>query len=422
MKYFQFLAILSVIVTFLCQQDRPFHLPNTFRLPDDRTEYFAEIGNVSCFVRGTNLSATISDPGGCRCLEGYFGSDCGIPDAVWYSCLNGTKCSPEYFRVRNRPKRIIHAFNVNHEVEFFEIRMEEIGDVVDVFIVGESNFTARGDAKPLYLLPLLQAGFLSHLQKKMIHVLIENNSALNWTDGWSVDSYLRDFTGQKGLERVKGIRDDDLFLLLDADEIPSPEVLLFLKLYDGYPEPIALSMTWSVFGFFWKRLAIGSADTEDVTRVVAAASVRMIRQVYDSQVMSLRKNHVNEEPLKSRISNYTAQGGQYELWDIGRIGHLSGFHCSWCYTPEGIRIKMMSAQNSDQPRWGDDPDKLKVEYIRRLINTGQWFDGSWPFLQVDPHQDRHSAPSFVLRNHHRFTYLLNNSRPLRKYQLKKWKL
>ena len=37
-----------------------------------------------------------------------------------------------------------------------------------------------------------------------------------------------------------GIRPDDLFVLLDADEIPDPRVLLFLKLYDGYPEPIAL--------------------------------------------------------------------------------------------------------------------------------------------------------------------------------------
>ena len=48
-------------------------------------------------------------------------------------------------------------------------------------------------------------------------------------------------------------RDDDLFLLLDADELPTPEVLLFLKLYDGYTEPIRFGFRWTVFGFFWLK-------------------------------------------------------------------------------------------------------------------------------------------------------------------------
>ena len=59
--------------------------------------------------------------------------------------------------------------------------------------------------------------------------------------------------GVHGLHRIHGVRSDDLFLLLDADEIPNREALMFLKLYNGYPEPVRLAMRWSVFGFFWKR-------------------------------------------------------------------------------------------------------------------------------------------------------------------------
>lgn len=59
--------------------------------------------------------------------------------------------------------------------------------------------------------------------------------------------------GIRGLNRIHGVRPDDLFVLLDADEIPTREVLMFLKLYDGYPEPVRLAMRWSVFGFYWKR-------------------------------------------------------------------------------------------------------------------------------------------------------------------------
>ena len=37
----------------------------------------------------------------------------------------------------------------------------------------------------------------------------------------------------------------------DGDELPRPELLQFLKLYDGYPQPIAFKYKWSIFGFFW---------------------------------------------------------------------------------------------------------------------------------------------------------------------------
>ena len=32
---------------------------------------------------------------------------------------------------------------------------------------------------------------------------------------------------------VENVREDDIFLLLDADELPNKESLLFLKLFDG---------------------------------------------------------------------------------------------------------------------------------------------------------------------------------------------
>jgi beta-1,4-mannosyl-glycoprotein beta-1,4-N-acetylglucosaminyltransferase len=52
---------------------------------------------------------------------------------------------------------------------------------------------------------------------------------------------------------ISNKRDDDLFLLLDSDELPNRDVLLFLKLYDGYTEPIRFGFRWTVFGFFWLK-------------------------------------------------------------------------------------------------------------------------------------------------------------------------
>ena len=41
------------------------------------------------------------------------------------------------------------------------------------------------------------------------------------TDGWYADSYLRLYLGTRGMRMVEGGRDDDVFLLLDADELPT---------------------------------------------------------------------------------------------------------------------------------------------------------------------------------------------------------
>ena len=43
---------------------------------------------------------------------------------------------------------------------------------------------------------------------------------------------------KNGMPRIIGLSPDDIFLLHDADEIPKEEVVMFLKMYRGYPQPI----------------------------------------------------------------------------------------------------------------------------------------------------------------------------------------
>ena len=76
--------------------------------------------------------------------------------------------------------------------------------------------------------------------------------------------------------RLENLHPDDLFLYTDSDELPRPEVsanslnihrnlcffssefslfskvLLFLKLYDGFPHLVSFDYIWAVFGFFWQ--------------------------------------------------------------------------------------------------------------------------------------------------------------------------
>ena len=381
-------------------------LPQTFQLIDDPNIYFRTVpdGNVSCFIAGTNWSISSTD---CRCLDGYHGVKCGIPSVVWSSCLADT-CQLNELRIRQKPRRIIHGFNINHEVQFLDIRLGEIGHVVDVFIVAESNVTAGGDAKPLYILPALKKGAARRWQHKMLHVFIDHFPEEGYRDGWLADTFIRDEMGRQGLARIQDIRSDDIFLLLDADEIPSPQVLLFLKLYDGYPEPVALTFRWSVYGFFWRKAKAGTMEEEDTT-IVAAATMDMISKVYDTKVMSLRWDRLMESPFVERLVEYRRPGSiATRKWNIGNVGQalFAGFHCSWCYDPEGIRLKLVSAQKNDKPRWGDYPEKLDPQYIGSLVDKG-WFDGSKPLNLVDQ-QNQPYAPEYVIRNADRFERILRH--------------
>ena len=63
-------------------------------------------------------------------------------------------------RRRKKLRRIVHATLANHEFDFFEARIRSLADVVDAFIVQESNFTTFGSPKPLEFLTQFRRGWL----------------------------------------------------------------------------------------------------------------------------------------------------------------------------------------------------------------------------------------------------------------------
>ena len=167
-----------------------YSLAENYTLVDDGRQYFTAIADdLSCYTDGTNWTSTIKGTSYCHCLEGYYGRECGIPEPVWGSCPSLDNCTG--FKPRNNPRRLIHGININHELEFFQVRLEQVGDIVDVLIVGESNLTAGGDTSLLYLLPELKKGFMGRFQHKIIHVLIDHFPERGHTDGWFADTFIR---------------------------------------------------------------------------------------------------------------------------------------------------------------------------------------------------------------------------------------
>ena len=124
---------------------------SVFNLRDD------DGNNVTCFRSGSEtqqdgglLAKLLRGFGRCRCRKGWYGRGCSVPEVVW----RGSRLHPfpvKRLKLRHRPRRVINAMPFNMEFDLLDIRLAEIGDVVDVFLILESNFTQHGDHKPLRL-------------------------------------------------------------------------------------------------------------------------------------------------------------------------------------------------------------------------------------------------------------------------------
>ncbi|KAI4576127.1 hypothetical protein MJT46_001962 [Ovis ammon polii x Ovis aries] len=407
-----------------------------FVLPEDTTEYFVrtKAGGV-CFKPGTKMlekppsgrpeekmeagdgaSSSARGPGRqllsareragsrgpgtrrkwveCVCLPGWHGPSCGVPTVVQYSNLP----TKERLVPREVPRRVINAININHEFDLLDVRFHELGDVVDAFVVCESNFTAYGEPRPLKFREMLTNGTFEYIRHKVLYVFLDHFPLGGRQDGWIADDYLRTFLTQDGVSRLRNLRPDDVFIIDDADEIPARDGVLFLKLYDGWTEPFAFHMRKSLYGFFWKQP--GSLE------VVSGCTVDMLQTVYGLDGIRLRRRQYYTMPNFRQYENRT--GHILVQWSLGSPLHFAGWHCSWCFTPEGIYFKLVSAQNGDFPRWGDYEDKRDLNYIRSLIRTGGWFDGTQQeYPPADPSEHMY-APKYLLKNYDQFRYLLDN--------------
>ncbi|KAL2086969.1 hypothetical protein ACEWY4_018028 [Coilia grayii] len=330
----------------------------------------------------------------CVCRPGWHGPYCGVPTMVYHSNLP----TKERLTPRETPRRVINAINVNHEFDLLHVRFHELADAVDLFLVCESNFTAYGDRRSMRFLRLLLNGTYDYIRHKILYVFLNHFPDGGRQDGWIADDYLRTFLSRNGMSRVMGLRPDDVFIINDADEIPAREGVLFLKLFDGWTEPFAIHMRKSLYGFFWKQL--GSLE------VVSGCTVGMLREVYDNDGIRLRRREYYTMPGFRKYENDT--GHILVQWSLGSPFHFAGWHCSWCFTPEGIHLKLISAQNGDFPRWGDYEDKRDLKYIRELIRTGGWFDGSMQEYPPSDPKEHMYAPKYMLDNYERYRYLLEN--------------
>ncbi len=133
-----------------------------------------------------------------------------------------------------RPARIYDYFTFFNEFELLDIRLAELADCVDGFVIVESIWTNRGDPKPL-LFAENRDRYATYADRIRHVVLTEKRSAIP----------AQQFVHQKdhGLTALEHCDDWDLVTVCDVDEIPRPSALrAYRDRFQGVWDVARLSM------------------------------------------------------------------------------------------------------------------------------------------------------------------------------------
>lgn len=116
--------------------------------------------------------------------------------------------------VTRRPN-VYDCFPFFNELDVLEIRLEELWDVVDRFIIVEAIKTHSNKPKPLYFNENLKR-FEKYLNK-ITYYVVEDIPAYSPNDTWTIERHQRDCI----MRCLNDCSDDDVVIISDVDEIPS---------------------------------------------------------------------------------------------------------------------------------------------------------------------------------------------------------
>ncbi|KAL1433914.1 hypothetical protein MTO96_012134 [Rhipicephalus appendiculatus] len=284
---------------------------------------------------------------------------------------------------RRRCRRtVINLLLFHNEVDLLEIRLRELGNSVDHFVVLESTRNFRMRKRGLLLESLLNTSRFRQFRDRIVYGYnakypafpkdAEPRAVRMALHRIFMDELMATFTNS--FPRV----DEDAWILLtSADEIPSASVVDFLSHHDGIPDFVAFRYAKSVYSF-----RVPHAQGTSTER--AACTWQFLRDDLATSLDALRFN---------------TAAAFAEPWIVGTREQPAGWHCSWCLGPAGVVDKI-----------GSEPDAVNGSVnssyaVHRLMRAGRLFNGKL-VASSEPNVSHLDPPAFVQENPGRFKNML----------------
>ena len=269
---------------------------------------------------------------------------------------------------RHHARRLIHGMTFDCEEWMLEIKLNELGNIIDHFILVEGKFTLQNTPRVQCFPSIMRTNErISKWEHKIVYIYDEN--PIVGFEYWEAEVYYRNLIGVAGLEKIRDLEQDDLVIVTDIDEMPHASFLEVLKTYDGFKTAVNLHMLWSYYSYKWVN-----PKSWSINAIVSIGE--LIR--------------VGNQTNRVRFDLLSITDG----WSTGP-DMIVGWHCSWCMPTKRFFDKMAHFAHSElnQHRFRDE---LWLDNMRA---QGLWFPDSAPNGCV---QTQIQMPEYVRNNSHQF--------------------
>jgi beta-1,4-mannosyl-glycoprotein beta-1,4-N-acetylglucosaminyltransferase len=282
----------------------------------------------------------------------------------------------EPFPHRNTRRKVYDLVMVNSELDWLEIRLNELHEHVDYFVILESPTTFTGLPKNLTLAENWQR--FEHFRHKIIyHVL--TNPPLDSTRSWDYEYHQRNAMYTQVLPYLTSTQapnKGDVILVSDLDEIPRPATLTLLRNCE-FPLRLTLRSKFYYYSFQWRHRGQEWAHPQATT--------------YTGNTTILPQN------LRGGHGASLFSPDRADLWN-------AAWHCSSCFsTIEEMLLKMKSFSHTELNKEEFREKKRIVDRVRR----GKDLWDRWG-QNYDRVEGNHDVPGYLRGTEKRkFGYLLD---------------
>lgn len=254
--------------------------------------------------------------------------------------------------------KLYDGFTFYNELDLLELRLTELGGIVDHFIVVEATLTFTGKPKPL-IFEQNKARFAKWADK-IIHVVVDDFPPTD--NAWDREHWQRRAIG-RGLKNAQA---DDFVIIGDVDEIPKPTQLRTaitntasrgaLTIFEARMYSYALNMTYTKDPY---SIALGPRMLQR-KHMLDAQAVRAFRPRH-----SKKSTATTEAPWRRAITwlrKWRAFGAPLRV----NVLRDAAWHFSYIGDAEFIRNKFLSFSHTEVAT----AENTDIETIRQKLLAG----------------------------------------------------
>lgn len=241
----------------------------------------------------------------------------------------------EPYATRDKRRKVYDLFLINTELDFLEIRLNELESEVDYFVILESATTFQMNPKPLYLKDKLSQ--FQKFQHKIIHRVLDDTALkkIPKDDTWEHERFTRNALFDQVMVSLTGPQapsQGDVLLIGDVDEIPRIATLTALR-NCAFPPRVTLRTQMYYYSYQWLHRG-------DLWHHPQAT-------YYDGPEKTVRPESLRMDEADAEL-------------------YMSGWHCSSCFgTMADLKNKITSFSHKhyNQPYFLDT--KRLLDKVRR---------------------------------------------------------